>query len=119
MTGDELREAAQDFRRMMPRFTADNAVKNAELLDRVGEIAQAHSATPAQIALAWLHSCAATHGLPVIPIPGTWRRTRVEENTAAAGLKLSDTELAQLGRLANLVAGDRYGDMSFSSAGRE
>ncbi|MBV1935072.1 aldo/keto reductase [Streptomyces sp. BV286] len=110
---------AGDFRRQQPRFTGDNAAANAALLEPVRAVAGAHDASVGQIALAWVHQQAAVHGLPVVPIPGTRRRTRVEENTAAARIELSEADLAALEPIAAKVAGDRYGDMTFTSAGRE
>jgi aryl-alcohol dehydrogenase-like predicted oxidoreductase len=62
---------------------------------------------------------AAVHGLPVVPIPGTRRPGRVEENVAATRITLSEEELALLEPIAGQVAGGRYADMSFASAGRE
>ncbi|MET7679735.1 aldo/keto reductase [Streptomyces sp. NPDC005423] len=108
-----------DFRRRQPRFTGENAAANAALLEPVRTVAQAHRASPAQIALAWVQQQARVHGLPVVPIPGTTRRTRVEENTAATRLVLTEEELALLEPIAAKVAGDRYADMAFASTTRE
>ncbi|MER5808865.1 aldo/keto reductase [Streptomyces sp. NPDC002033] len=110
---------ADDYRRHQPRFTGVNAKANAALLDPVREIARAHGASPAQVALAWVQQRAAVHGLPVVPIPGTRRPGRVAENTAATRITLSGPELALLEPVAGRVAGDRYPDMTFSSAARE
>ncbi|WFB09758.1 aldo/keto reductase [Streptomyces sp. LX-29] len=110
---------ANDWRRTQPRFTGDNAVANAALLAPVRQIAEARGVTPAQVALAWVHQRAEVHGLAVIPIPGTRKRVRLAENTAAAGLRLGADELALLEPIADKVAGNRYPDMAFSSAGRE
>ncbi|WP_216896885.1 aldo/keto reductase [Nocardia alni] len=108
-----------DFRRQQPRFTGDNAAANAALLDPVRELAQARGATLGQIALAWVQQRAQVHGIAgVVPIPGTRKRVRVEENAAATHLVLTDSELALLEPIAARVAGDRYADMSFTSAGR-
>ncbi|MEU8459885.1 aldo/keto reductase [Streptomyces sp. NPDC029003] len=111
--------SADDYRRHQPRFTGVNAKANAALLDPVREIARAHGASPAQVALAWVQQRAAVHGLPVVPIPGTRRPGRVAENTAATRITLSGPELALLEPIADRVAGDRYPDMTFSSAARE
>lgn len=108
-----------DFRRHMPRFTGTNAAHNAGLLAPVYEIAEERELTPAQVALAWVHSRAQEHGLPIVPIPGTRRRTRLAENAAAATVALTAAELARLEPIAEQVAGPRYADMSFTSAGRE
>ncbi|MCX0270861.1 aldo/keto reductase [Nocardia zapadnayensis] len=114
---DELSES--DFRRHMPRFTGDNAAHNAALLAPLHAIAEARELTPAQIALAWVQSRGQAHGLPVVPIPGTRRRTRLAENAAAAAVTLTAAELDRLEPIAGQVAGPRYADMSFTSAGRE
>ncbi|GAA1896958.1 aldo/keto reductase [Streptantibioticus ferralitis] len=108
-----------DFRRFQPRFTGDNAKANAALLEPIRRVAAAHGATLGQIALAWVQQQAEGHELAVVPIPGTRKRTRVLENTAATRIKLSEAELAALEPIAGKVAGDRYPDMSFTSAARE
>ncbi|TJZ55656.1 aldo/keto reductase [Streptomyces piniterrae] len=108
-----------DFRRTQPRFTGDNAAANAALLEPVRKVAEAHGATPGQIALAWVQQQATARGLAVVPIPGTRKRTRVEENTAATRIELSKEDLALLEPIAGQVAGARYADMTFTSAGRE
>ncbi|MFF0430375.1 aldo/keto reductase [Streptomyces sp. NPDC004520] len=108
-----------DFRKYQPRFTGENAERNAALLDPVRKIAAAHGATPAQIALAWVQQRAAVHGLTVVPIPGTRKRSRLLENAAATRITLTAAELAELEPIAGLVAGDRYPDMSSTSAARE
>lgn len=108
-----------DFRQYQPRFTGENARRNADLLDPIRKAAKAHGATLGQIALAWVHQRADVHGLPVVPIPGTRRAERVRENTAAARITLHDSELEWLEPIASEVAGDRYPDMSSTSAARE
>ncbi|MFF7315035.1 aldo/keto reductase [Streptomyces sp. NPDC008137] len=108
-----------DFRRQQPRFTGDNAAANGALLEPIRAIAEAHDASVGQIALAWAHQQASLHGLPVIPIPGTRKPSRVEENTAATRIVLTDDELSLLDPIAAKVAGNRYADMAFTSAGRE
>ncbi|MEV5395657.1 aldo/keto reductase [Streptomyces cellulosae] len=108
-----------DFRRTMPRFTGENATANAALLEPVRAVAESHGATPAQIALAWVHQQAEVHGLPVVPIPGTRSPSRVDENTAATSITLTEADLAALNPIAEKVTGTRYADMSFTSAGRE
>lgn len=108
-----------DFRRMQPRFTGDAAAANAALLAPVRTIAAAHGATPAQIALAWVQQRADVHGLPVVPIPGTRRRGRLEENVAATRITLTPDELALLEPIAERVVGERYPDMSSTSDSRE
>ncbi|MFE4579097.1 aldo/keto reductase [Streptomyces chartreusis] len=110
---------ADDFRRQQPRYTGENAAANAALLDPIRTVAEAHGATLGQIALAWVQQRASVHGLPIIPIPGTRKPSRVEENTAATRIVLTEEELALLEPIASKVVGDRYADMRFASAGRE
>ncbi|MFJ8631109.1 aldo/keto reductase [Streptomyces sp. NPDC093568] len=110
---------ADDFRRQQPRYTGENAAANAALLDPIRTVAEGHGATLGQIALAWVQQRASVHGLPIVPIPGTRRPARVEENTAATRIVLTEEELALLEPIASKVAGDRYADMRFASAGRE
>ncbi|MBT1091809.1 aldo/keto reductase [Streptomyces chartreusis] len=110
---------ADDFRRQQPRYTGENAAANAALLDPIRTVAEAHGATLGQIALAWVQQRASVHGLPIVPIPGTRKPSRVEENTAATRIVLTEEELALLEPIAEKVAGDRYADMSFASGGRE
>ncbi|MGA4982263.1 aldo/keto reductase [Streptomyces cellulosae] len=117
---DATKDLTQDdFRRTMPRFTGENAAANAALLEPVRAVAESHGATPAQIALAWVHQQANVHGLPVVPIPGTRSPSRVDENTAATSITLTEADLAALNPIAEKVTGTRYADMSFTSAGRE
>jgi aryl-alcohol dehydrogenase-like predicted oxidoreductase len=111
--------AEGDFRRSQPRFSGDNARRNAALLEPVRSIAAAHDATLAQIALAWVQQRAAVHGLAVVPIPGTRKRSRLLENTAAVRIVLTDSELDLLEPIAAQVAGSRYSDMSLTSVARE
>ncbi|MFF6874387.1 MULTISPECIES: aldo/keto reductase [unclassified Streptomyces] len=108
-----------DFRRQQPRFTGDNATANATLLELIRSVAEAHDATLGQIALAWTQQQASIHDLPVVPIPGTRKPSRVEENTAATRIVLTDEQLDLLDGIAAQVAGNRYADMAFTSAGRE
>ncbi|MGW0463856.1 aldo/keto reductase [Streptomyces sp. NPDC003027] len=108
-----------DFRQYQPRFTGENAERNASLLTPVLKIAAAHGATAAQIALAWVQQRSSVHGLTVVPIPGTRKRARLEENAAATRITLTEAELAELEPIAAEVAGDRYPDMGFTSAARE
>ncbi|MGW4228969.1 aldo/keto reductase [Streptomyces sp. NPDC004980] len=110
---------ADDFRARQPRFTGENARTNAALLEPVHEIAAAHGATAAQVALAWVQQRAGVHGLTVVPIPGTRRRGRLLENVAATRLVLTEQELALLEPIAGQVAGDRYPDMSSTATARE
>lgn len=110
---------ADDFRRTQPRFTGANAKANDALLEPVRRIAADRGVTPAQVALAWVHQRAQVHGLTVVPIPGTRKRTRLAENTAAATLELHPAELALLEPVAGEVAGDRYPSMANTQVERE
>src|SRR6266404_2373482 len=102
---DDLAE--DDFRRNHPRFTGENLERNSEIAERVKELADAKGVTPAQIALAWVLS----RGDDVVPIPGTKRRTYLEQNAAAVDVELTADELSELDAL-GAAAGDRYSDMS-------
>jgi aryl-alcohol dehydrogenase-like predicted oxidoreductase len=103
---------ADDSRRAgrFPRFVGENFQRNLDLVDRVREIADDKSVTPGQLALAWVMA----QGQDVVPIPGTKRRSYLEENAAAAGIGLTDDELARIDEVAPVGAGagDRYADMS-------
>jgi aryl-alcohol dehydrogenase-like predicted oxidoreductase len=82
---------AGDARRNMPRFQGDNLHRNLELVEALKKLAKAESCTPAQLAIAWVLSRAPY----IVPIPGTSHRHRLEENAAAASLRIStDTEAA-------------------------
>ncbi|MFD7403616.1 aldo/keto reductase [Streptomyces sp. NPDC059866] len=118
-TSAEKDLTADDFRRQMPRFTGDNATANASLLEPIRKVADAHGATLGQIALAWAQQQSTVHDLPVVPIPGTRGPTRVEENTAATRIVLGEEDMALLDPIAERVSGNRYADMTFTSAGRE
>ncbi|MFF9810660.1 aldo/keto reductase [Streptomyces coeruleorubidus] len=101
-----------DVRTTIPRFTADNRAANQALVDHVAALAQSKGATPGQVALAWL---LAQHP-SIVPIPGTRRLSRIEENTGATRLPLSADELADLNELADRlgVQGDRYNEHHMS-----
>jgi aryl-alcohol dehydrogenase-like predicted oxidoreductase len=105
---DELEE--DDRRRVFPRFQPDNLAQNLELVKRLEEIASTKDITVAQLALAWvLHQ-----GEDIVPIPGTKRRSYLEQNAAAAAVRLSEQELARISAAAPVgaTAGDRYPDMT-------
>ncbi len=99
----------RDLRRIMPRFTGDNLRRNLGLLDALRGLAAEWGATPGQLALAWLLA----QGESVVPIPGTTRVARLEENVGAAGLHLDAAMLARIEAAvpAGAVAGDRYPDV--------
>ncbi len=97
---------ADDYRRTAPRFQEENLRRNVELAKRVEEIAREARCTPAQLALAWLLS----RGEDIIPIPGTKRRERLEENAAAASLALDKKWLDRLEKAfpRGAASGERY-----------
>ena len=99
-----------DFRRHSPRFAGENFAKNLVLADAVRAIATEIGATPSQIALAWVLA----QGEDMLPIPGTKRVDRLEENAAAADLRLSADQLRRIEAAApkGAAVGDRYSDMS-------
>jgi aryl-alcohol dehydrogenase-like predicted oxidoreductase len=113
-TTDDL--AADDFRRMSPRFQGDNLEANLAIVDRVNEIARERGATPAQLALAWVMA----QGEDVVPIPGTKRLTYLEQNIAAADLELTPEDLARLDEAAppGVAAGSRYPEWAMQALNR-
>ena len=108
--------AAGDIRATIPRFTAENRDANQALVEHVANLARAKDATPGQVALAWL---LAQHPF-IVPIPGTRRLERVEENAAATQVPLSADELADLDELATRIGvqGNRYNEQGMSMVGR-
>jgi aryl-alcohol dehydrogenase-like predicted oxidoreductase len=98
--------AKDDFRNIVPRFSEEARRANQALVDRLAAIAEQKKATPAQIAIAWLLA----QKLWIVPIPGTTKSHRLQENTAAADVELGPDELRQMGdTLAAIkVVGDRY-----------
>ena len=108
-----------DFRRNLPRF-ADGALEsNLAVVDAVARIAEQQGATAAQVALAWLRYRAEALGVASVPIPGTRRASRVEENLGSLSVTLTEDELATLDGAAAAVAGQRTTDLTWVSAGRE
>ncbi|MGB7434061.1 MAG: aldo/keto reductase [Candidatus Acidiferrum sp.] len=98
--------AADDYRRMSPRFQGENFQKNLDLVTRVEELAKKKNCTPGQLALVWLLA----QDEDIIPIPGTKRRKYLEENVAALGVQLSPEDLRQLEQVApkGAASGQRY-----------
>jgi aryl-alcohol dehydrogenase-like predicted oxidoreductase len=98
--------ADDDWRKTNPRFQADAMRKNAPLVDSLKAIADEKGATPAQIALAWLLAQKPW----IAPIPGTTKRTRLEENAKAADIALTAADLKAIegAVAAHAIAGDRY-----------
>jgi aryl-alcohol dehydrogenase-like predicted oxidoreductase len=105
-----------DVRGTIPRFTAENRAANQALVDHVAGLATIKSATPGQIALAWLLAQQPW----IVPIPGTRRRERLEENAAAAAVALSADEVADLDAVASRIGvqGNRYNDHHMGLVGR-
>jgi len=101
-SSEELDEG--DFRRYGPRFTGENGERNRALAERVRELAQEKGVTPGQLALAWVLS----RGEHVVPIPGTKRRSYLEENLAAADIELSAEEAERIAAAVPAAAGARY-----------
>lgn len=108
-----------DFRHRVPRFSADAMKANASVVEAVQSVALNTGATPAQVALAWLSAQGTRFGLPVVPIPGTRKPERVEENFAALRIRLSEADLDVLDAAADLVVGERSADPAWVSKGRE
>jgi aryl-alcohol dehydrogenase-like predicted oxidoreductase len=104
---------ADDFRRSSPRFQGDNWEQNLKRVERVREIAEEVDCTPAQLALAWLLH----QGDDVAPIPGTKRVKYLEENVAAADVKLSDEQLRALDEAVPVgaTAGERYAEAGMTT----
>ncbi len=98
--------AKDDFRNLIPRFSPEAREANQALVDRLGEIATARQATTAQIALAWLLAQKPW----IVPIPGTTKPHRLEENIAAVAVELSAEDRRRIAdALAEVhVQGDRY-----------
>jgi aryl-alcohol dehydrogenase-like predicted oxidoreductase len=99
--------AADDFRRKLPRFQGENLDRNLAAVATVREIADAHGATPGQVALAWLLG----QGEDVVPIPGTKRVKYLEENVGALDVALTAQDRERLDALR--PAGERHPDMTF------
>ncbi|HKI25931.1 MAG TPA: aldo/keto reductase [Candidatus Sulfotelmatobacter sp.] len=95
-----------DFRNVVPRFTPENRKANQALVDVVGRFAAQRKATPAQVALAWLLAQKPW----IVPIPGTTKLHRLEENLGAASIELSPEDLHQIGSAASKISvqGARY-----------
>ncbi|MFC9085778.1 aldo/keto reductase [Nocardiopsis dassonvillei] len=104
---------AADWRRTNPRFTGGNLARNLRIVDEVGEVAAQVGATPAQVALAWLLA----RGEGIAPIPGTRRTDRLEENTAADGLRLTSAQLTRLDGLAP-ASGERHAAADMAAVDR-
>jgi aryl-alcohol dehydrogenase-like predicted oxidoreductase len=105
---DEL--AQDDFRRSQPRFQGDNLEANTRIVAKLGEIAGEKGITPAQLALAWVLA----QGDDIVPIPGTKRRSYLEEDAGAADIELSDEDLARIDAELPEVSGERYEEVGMA-----
>jgi aryl-alcohol dehydrogenase-like predicted oxidoreductase len=111
LSGNIRELPADDMRRKIsPRFDTENMQRNLKVVDRIKEIAREKGITPSQLALAWVLA----QGHDMVPIPGTKRRTYLEENVAAVKIQLSKSDLARIEEAApkGFAAGARYNDMS-------
>ena len=109
---DDLDE--DDYRRFSPRFQGENFQRNLDLVTRISELAADKAVTPAQLALAWVLS----QGEDIVPIPGTKRRARLEENAAAVDVVLRDDELREIADALPEAAGQRYPEAMMQSVNR-
>ncbi len=110
---DDLDES--DGRRRHPRFQPGNLDVNLALVEKVGRVAERHDVTPAQLALAWVLA----QGDDIVPIPGTTRPERIDENVAALDVELSDDDLRELDEAVprGAAAGDRYPERAMKGLG--
>jgi len=108
--------AADDFRRMSPRFQGENFQKNLDLVAKIEEIAREKKCTAAQLALAWVLA----QGEDIAPIPGTKRRKYLEDNLAAINIKLTADDLKRIDKVApkGVAAGLRYPERAMAALDR-
>jgi len=111
--------SASDRRRNMPRFAEGALEANLAVVQVIQSIADQLGATGAQVALAWLRHHADALGVASVPIPGTRRSARVDENAGSLSVTLDSDQLAALDAAGTAVSGDRFKDLSWVSAGRE
>jgi len=113
---EDTKFGESDFRNKVPRFTPENRKANQAVVDLIGKFAQEKKATPAQIALAWLLAQKPW----IVPIPGTTKLTRLEENMGAVDLELSADDLRELDIAASKIAvqGARYPEELQKMVGR-
>jgi aryl-alcohol dehydrogenase-like predicted oxidoreductase len=107
---------ADDYRRNSPRFQGENFYKNLQLVEQVKAIAHEKNCTPSQLALAWLLA----QGQDIVPIPGTKRRTYLEENVGATQIPMTQEDLQRIEAVApkGAAAGDRYPTQTMSTVNR-
>jgi aryl-alcohol dehydrogenase-like predicted oxidoreductase len=101
-----------DYRRFSPRFEGENFQRNLDLVARIEELAERKGVTPAQLALAWVLA----QGEDIVPIPGTKKVARLEENAAAAEVELSADELSEIAEALPEAAGLRYPEQMMPSS---
>ncbi|WP_457964008.1 aldo/keto reductase [Arthrobacter sp. D1-29] len=118
-TVDASQLGENDFRRRIPRFAADAADANQAVVAAVRLVATVLDATSAQVALAWLLAQGRRFGLPVVPIPGTRKTHRIDENLGALALDLTPAQQEALDLAADAVVGSRSADPKWVSEGRE
>ena len=113
--GKDSKIADNDFRKILPRFTPEAMEKNQALIDLIRRVADEKKATPAQIALAWLMAQKPW----IVPIPGTTKLHRLEENLVAAEVGLTGTDLVELDSAAAKiqVEGERYPEQLMKTTG--
>jgi aryl-alcohol dehydrogenase-like predicted oxidoreductase len=108
-----------DFRKTMPRYSEGALDANLAVVEVVKAVAEQEGATPAQVALAWLRYRAEAVGVASVPIPGTRRAARVEENLGSLSVALAPEQLDALDAAGAAVSGNRFTDMTWVSGGRE
>lgn len=118
-TVDATALGSNDFRRKIPRFAPEAADANQAVVDAVRTVAEQLDATPAQVALAWLLAQGRRLDLPVVPIPGTRKAARIDENLGALALELTPAQLEALDAASDAVVGSRSADPNWVSQGRE
>lgn len=115
--GKDTKLGAGDFRASVPRFAPQAMEKNQAFVELLKRVADAKDATPAQVALAWLLA----QRPYIVPIPGTTKLHRLEENLGAAAIKLSDTDLGEIDAAASGIQaeGERYAPQQMAMVGRD
>jgi aryl-alcohol dehydrogenase-like predicted oxidoreductase len=108
-----------DYRKTMPRFREGALDANLAVVEVVKAVAAQEEVTPAQVALAWLRHRAEALGVASVPIPGTRRASRVEENLRSLSVTLAPEQIDALDAAGAAVSGNRFEDLSWVSAGRE
>ncbi|HEX5898556.1 MAG TPA: aldo/keto reductase [Solirubrobacteraceae bacterium] len=109
---DDLDE--DDYRRFSPRFQGENFQRNLDLVTKIAELAADKAVTPAQLGLAWVLA----QGEDIVPIPGTKRRSRLEENAGAVDVVLRNDELREIADALPEAAGQRYPEAVMQSVSR-